>query len=95
MLCPAAEAEGDRAAQLRGLRQVVQHVQQPGATPADSPLARRQEGETLSALRQGVCEHAGLQHARAHAQPGLQVLLLRQELLPTMAAAGSHPYSHR
>lgn len=49
----------------------------------------------MSSLRQGVCEHACVLHACAHALPGVQVRLLRQELLQTVATAGAHPHTHR
>lgn len=48
----------------------------------------------MPALRQGLRVDAGLQHARAHAQPGLCVSVLRQAFQSTVAAAGAHSHAH-
>ena len=55
----------------------------------------RQEGKEVPHLRQGLCVDAGLRDAPSHPQPDLQVPVLREALLQTMAIAGSSQNSHR
>jgi len=93
-------AGADQTGRQRGSRvprlwQEVLDLVEPRQAPADAQVARRQEGQEVPALRQGLRQHAGVQHACEDSQSGLQVPLLRQVLLQAVATAGSHTYAHR
>src|SRR6218665_899417 len=83
------------ALQVRRLRPPLRHLFEPVAPPPDSPQPRQPARQAVSALSQGLREHASAGNARSHARPQVPLHRLRQGLLASVAAARASALAYR